>query len=66
MHAVNNTLVTSELHESFNLSSEERAVIAQVLAPMSFSALETVMLASFPRERVAKLISGLREKGFFI
>jgi|GEM_PF-2605117 len=66
MQAVNNTLVTSELHESFNLSAEERAVLAHVLAPMSFSALETVMLASFPRERAAQLISGLREKGFFI
>ena len=66
MQAVNNTLVTSELHESFNLSSEERAVLAQLIAPMSFLALETVMLASFPRERVVRIISGLREKGFFI
>jgi trans-aconitate methyltransferase len=64
--AVEGSLVTSELHESFNLSAEERAVLAQVIAPMSFTALETIMLASFPKARVAELISGLKEKGFFI
>ena len=64
--AVANVRVTSGLHESFNLEAEERSVLAQVIAPMTFSALETLLLASFPRERVVQLVGGLREKGFFL
>jgi trans-aconitate methyltransferase len=64
--AVSNVRVTSALHESFNLSAEERAVLAQVIAPMTFAALETLLVASYPRERVEKLIAAVREKGFFL
>ncbi|MFN4894380.1 MAG: methyltransferase regulatory domain-containing protein [Pseudomonadota bacterium] len=64
--AVANVRVTSALHESYNLDTEERSVLAQSLVPMSFTALETLLLASFPRQRVTQLIAGLREKGFFL
>jgi SAM-dependent methyltransferase len=64
--AVSKSRVTSALHESFNLSAEERAVLAQVIAPMTFSALETLLVASYPRERVVQLIAAVREKGFFL
>jgi methyltransferase-like protein len=64
--AVANLRVTSGLHESFNLTPEERAVLAQVSAPMTFSALETLLLANSPRDRVTELIAALREKGFFL
>ncbi len=64
--AVANVRVTSGLHESFNLEAEERSVLAQVLAPMTFTALETLLLASFTRERAVELIGALREKGFFL
>jgi trans-aconitate methyltransferase len=64
--AVSKSRVTSALHESFNLSAEERAVLAQVIAPMTFAALETMLIASYPRERVVQLIAAVREKGFFL
>lgn len=64
--AVGSGQVTSALHESFNLAPEERAVLAQVVAPMTYTALETLLIASYPRERVVQLISAIREKGFFL
>lgn len=64
--AVSNVRVTSGLHESFDLSAEERSLLAQAIAPMTVSALETLALASFPRERVEELLGSLREKGFFL
>lgn len=64
--AVSNVRVTSGFHESFNLEAEERSVLAQVMTPMTFAALETLLLASFSRERAVQLIGGLREKGFFL
>lgn len=64
--AVANLRVTSGLHESFNLTPEERAVLAQVIAPMTFSALETLLLANLSRDRLTQLVTGLREKGFFL
>jgi len=58
--------VTSALHESFDLPPEERSVLAQVIAPMTFSALETLLIASFPREHVVRLVGALKAKGFFL
>jgi hypothetical protein len=64
--AVGSGRVTSALHESFNLAPEERAVLAQVIAPMTCAALETLLVASYPRDRVVQLIASVREKGFFL
>ncbi len=64
--AVSNGRVTSALHESFNLPPEERAVLAQVIAPMSLAALETLLVASYPRERVVELVRSVEQKGFFL
>lgn len=66
MQAVSGGRVTSALHESFNLSSEERAILAQAVLPLSFSALEVGVQGIGDSKRIRGVIESLRERGFFL
>ena len=64
--AITASKVTSVLHESFALSEIERRALNLLESPMSFSALETLLLASAPREEAQGAVKSLRQKGFFL
>jgi hypothetical protein len=66
MQAVSGARVTSALHESFNLTSEERAILAQAVLPLSFSALEVGVQGLGDSARIRGVIKVLKERGFFL
>ncbi len=66
LQAVAGEKVTSLLHESLMLSKLERQALQVVQQPLSFQALETLLVQYAPLEEVKQVVSGLREKGFFV
>jgi hypothetical protein len=57
--------VTSFLHESLTLSGLERRALQAVQKPLSFQALETLLVPYAPLQEVQQAIVTLRERGFF-
>ncbi len=57
--------VTSFLHESLALSDLERRALQAVQKPLSFQALETLLVPYAPLQEVQQALANLRERGFF-
>ncbi len=65
LQAASGEKVTSLLHESIALSKLERQALQLVQKPLSFQALETLLVPYAPLEEVRQAIAHLRATGFF-
>lgn len=63
--ALSGEKVATPLHESFDLPRLERRALGRLEKPISFQALETLMLHDGSREEVLNAIQNLTEKGFW-